>query len=94
MGKILDILCRLARAASAVSPERAAVLFAAAHPPGFLVAFLLWVAEGLAMDLLKLAVISPLVLYLWRRLTPEERRRARELWDRLLPTIRDGGDAD
>lgn len=92
MGKIFDILYRLARAASALSPERAAVLIAALHPPGFLVAFLLWVAEGLAMDLLKLLVISPALLYLWRRLTPEERRRARDLRDRFLPTARNGGD--
>lgn len=84
MEKIFDILYRLARLLSGVRPDTAAMLFAALHPPGILTGFLMWIAEGLIMDLLKYLLFSPLFFYVWSKLTPEERRRLIALRDRFL----------
>lgn len=85
MEKIFDILYRLARLLSSVRPDTAAMLFAALHPPGLLTGFLVWIMEGLVMDILKYLLLSPLFFYIWRKLTPQERRRLVQLRDRLLP---------
>lgn len=84
MDNIFNILYRLARHLSGIRPDIAAMIFAALHPPGLLVWFLLWIAEGLAMDLLKSLLLSPLALYAWYKLTPEERCFLIGLWNRFL----------
>ncbi len=61
------------------------MLYAGLHHPGHLVAFALWVAENVAADVVLAVLLYPLLLRLWRRLTPEKRRRLLVLRDRILP---------
>jgi hypothetical protein len=92
--RIRNILYLIAGAASTLAPDHAAALYAGLHPPGHLVAFLLWVAENVAADVVLTLMLYPVLLWVWRRLTPCERCRLTEIRDRVLPLDRAEEDED